>query len=187
MHRILAPIRRYPLTTFAVLACVFGWIFQILAIVRGSGAAGLLPLGPVIAAAIVSACLGREGLAEWWQRLKTVRAAPRWYLLAFLAPIGLMVAAVLLNTALGAPAPTRAQLSGWTSLPGEFIGILIVIGIGEEAGWTAFASPRLLARHRFLVAFVIIAAMRVFWHLAHAFRRPSTADRCRGQRRVPVP
>ncbi|HKP27927.1 MAG TPA: CPBP family intramembrane glutamic endopeptidase [Gemmatimonadales bacterium] len=165
MPGILAPIRRFPLTAFTVLACVFGWIAQIIGLFRGSTTTDQLPLGPIIAAAIVSACLGRPGLSDWWRRLTTVRAAPRWYLLAFVAPIGLMVLAVLVNTALGAPSPTRAQLSGWTGLPAEFLGIFIFIGIGEEAGWTAFAAPRLLGRHRFLVAFLIIAAIRVFWHL----------------------
>ena len=165
MSRILAPIRRFPLTAFTVLACAFGWIAQILGLFRGTTARDQLPLGPIIAAAIVSVCLGRSGLSDWWRRLTTVRAAPRWYFLAFVAPIGLMVLAVLVNTALGAPSPTPAQLSGWTGLPAEFLGIFIFIGIGEEAGWTAFAAPRLLDRHRFLVAFLVIAAIRVFWHL----------------------
>ncbi len=40
-----------------------------------------------------------------------------------------------------------------------------MVGIGEEAGWTAFAAPLVLRRHKFINAWLILAAIRVFWHL----------------------
>jgi hypothetical protein len=40
-----------------------------------------------------------------------------------------------------------------------------VVGIGEEAGWTAFAAPLVLRRHTFINTWLILAAIRVFWHL----------------------
>jgi membrane protease YdiL (CAAX protease family) len=95
-----------------------------------------LPFGPLVAAAIVVAFLGRAGLKTWWRRLTTLRAAPGWYILAFVAPVVIVSAAVLTNSAFGAPLPTASQLSKWTDLPGVFVLYLIVVGIGEEVGWT---------------------------------------------------
>jgi len=66
---------------------------------------------------------------------------------------------------LGAPMPTSAQLATWVFIPGSFLVTLILVGIGEEAGWTAFAAPRLLRRHPFITAWLILSAMRIFWHL----------------------
>jgi membrane protease YdiL (CAAX protease family) len=113
----------------------------------------------------VSLALGKDGIAEWWRRLTTVRTNPGWWLVAAIVPVVLMVVAVMVNAAFGAPLPTREQLGGWSGPMSDFLGMLIFVGIGEEAGWMAFAAPRLLARHRFLTAFAAMAAIRVFWHL----------------------
>lgn len=165
MSALLRPVRAYPVTTYWILACGFGWMFEIASALRGSAEGGQFPLGPIIAAAIVAAALGPSGLRDWSRRLATVRTAPRWWLIAFLGPIVLMVAAVLVNAAFGAPLPSRAQLSGWPALGPAFLGIFVAIGIGEEAGWTAFASPRLLQRHPFVVAALALSFIRVTWHL----------------------
>ncbi len=124
-----------------------------------------MPLGPIIAAIIVAVCMGWSRFKEWLRQLVTLRSAPGWYGLAPAAPVLIIFASVLINYAFGAPLPTAVQLAGWTELPAAFIGILIYIGIGEEAGWTAFAAPELLKRHTFVKSWVILAAVRVLWHL----------------------
>lgn len=156
---------RFPLALFVVLACAFGWIFILAQSLGADIEAGQLPLGPLLAAAIVSAALGRARLREWGRRLITVRTAAGWYLFAFLAPVALLVAAVLANSAFGAPLPTRAQLGGWTEMAPTFLVFLILIGGGEEAGWTAFAAPLLRERHRVVQAWLILASMRTVWHI----------------------
>ena len=158
-------LARNEIAVFAVLACVFGWVFSILHGFGGPATSDQLPLAPIIAAAIVSAGLGRPGIRSWGARLVNLRAAPAWYLVALVAPVAIIVAAVLANAALGAPLPTAAQLKGWTDLGPTFLGMLIAVGIGEEAGWTAFAAPILLTRHRFVGAWLILATIRVVWHL----------------------
>ncbi len=40
-----------------------------------------------------------------------------------------------------------------------------MVGLGEEAGWTAFAAPILLRRHGLFGAWVVLASMRIAWHL----------------------
>ncbi len=163
-----------PLAFFVILACLLGWIPYIVSAVGAADLAAALgdngsptnlPFGPLVAAAIVVAFLGRAGLKTWWRQLTTLRAAPGWYILAFVAPVVLVSVAVLTNAALGAPLPTTSQLATWTELPGVFVLYLLVVGIGEEVGWMAFAAPLLLRRHTFITAWLILAAIRVFWHL----------------------
>src|SRR5436309_1853170 len=91
-----------PLAFFVILACLVGWIPYIFAVVGAhdiaaalgdNGSPTNLPFGPLVAAAIVVAFLGRAGLKTWWRRLTTLRAAPGWYILAFVAPVVLVNAA----------------------------------------------------------------------------------------------
>ncbi len=165
MNAILGPGRAYPLVAFTVLACLFGWVFFIARAFGPDVEPNGFPVGPIIAAAIVTAVLGRAELKAWARRLVAVRGAPVWYAAAVAIPVGIILAIVAINAALGAPWPTALQLALWTTLPGEFLGILILIGIGEEAGWTAFAAERLLDQSSFLKAWLVLAAMRIVWHL----------------------
>ena len=158
-------VRRYPLGSFVALACLFGWAIWIGVILSGGTGGGNLPLGPVVAAFVVTSCQGRDELRSWGRQLLDWRAGARWYLLAALAPVALHVLIVLVNHLLGAPLPTPDQLAGWTQVPITFVVLLVLIGIGEEAGWTAFAAPVLLRRHGLVIAWLLASAMRIFWHL----------------------
>ncbi|MEO8452830.1 MAG: CPBP family intramembrane glutamic endopeptidase [Gemmatimonadota bacterium] len=153
------------MTVFAVLACLFAWSFTLAHAAGLPVESGQFPLGPIIAAAAVSAALGRSGLREWGGRLARLRTSPGWYLFAFLAPIVIITASVLINARFGTPLPTAAQLAAWPDLGGAWLGILIAIGIGEEAGWTAFAAPRLLSQGGMVRAWLILATIRTIWHL----------------------
>ena len=165
MTAILRPIRNYPIVAFAILACLFGWV-QFIAYVFGADIIpDGMPLGPIIAATIVAACLGRSEFKEWGRRLITFRTGIGWYALAFVAPIVIITVVALGNYALGAALPTPSQLAIWTELPGTFVFFLIFVGIGEEAGWTAFAAPLLLRRNTFIKAWLILSAIRVLWHV----------------------
>ncbi len=161
--------RKYPLVSFFLLACLFGWSFYIVDFLTGGSGAENLPLGPIIATLIVVSCQGRAELRSWGRSLRDWRAAPRWYLLALLAPIALTVLIVLVNNAFGAPLPTSDQLADWPQVPVTFLTMLVAVGIGEEAGWMAFAAPILLRRHSLLFAWVLASAMRVLWHLPLMF------------------
>jgi membrane protease YdiL (CAAX protease family) len=158
--------RSSPLAWFVGFACFFGWILYILRWLGVNvGTPSNVPLGVVLAAAVVAAVMGRAALKEWGRRLLTLRASFGWYALAMLAPVVIIVVSVLANHAFGAPLPSSAQLAAWPELPLVFAFMLVLVGIGEETGWTAFAAPRLLNRHSFITAWVILSAIRVFWHL----------------------
>jgi hypothetical protein len=158
-------VRRYPLLSFAVLACLFGWSPYILSAFGLGENPENSPFGPVLAALIVAACQGRPSLAAWWKRIRSWRAAPGWYALAILAPALVHIVNVFINHGLGAPLPTPEQLAHWPEIPVTFLVMLVLVGLGEEGGWTAFAAPVLLRRHGLLGAWAILSALRIFWHL----------------------
>jgi membrane protease YdiL (CAAX protease family) len=162
---VLRPFRRYPLTAFFLLACFFGWMPYWLAALGIGADPSNNPFGPLVAVCIVAACQGRAQLTSWGRSLLRWRARPIWYATAFLAPIGIVVASVGANALLGASLPTAEQLGNGSRPLLAFLFMLLAVGLGEEVGWTAFAAPVLLRRHSFPTAFVVLAAMRFFWHL----------------------
>ena len=165
MYTPVQLVRRHPISAFAVLACFFGWMpYELAALGVGSNPENL-PLGPVIAALLVTSCQGRAALFAWGRSLRRWAASPWLYALAFGAPALLQVAIVLVNHSLGAPLPTAAQLGDWPEVPVTFLAMLVFVGLGEEAGWTAFAAPVLLRRFGLLGAFGVLAPLRILWHL----------------------
>lgn len=165
MTAITKTVRAYPIISFAVLACGFGWSIYIFAALGFGSNPDNMPLGPLLAALIVASCQGRESLREWGRRLRTWRVAPIWYVVAVLTPIAIHVIDVAVNHLFGAPWPTGAQLSAWPNVPAAFVIMLVMVGIGEEAGWTAFAAPMLLSRHGLFGAWAVLSSVRIMWHL----------------------
>jgi hypothetical protein len=158
-------IRSHPFLAFVVLTCLVGWLPYLLSAAGAGSHPENLPLGPLVAAVIVTACCGRDALATWWRRVRSVRAPLGWLAVALLLPVAMHTVQVLINHGFGAPLPTPAQLAGWTAVPVSFLTYLILVGVGEEAGWTAFATPLLLRKHSFATTFVAMAAIRIVWHL----------------------
>ncbi len=164
MSPVTAVVRRYPLVVFTALACLFGWSIFIAAGLGADTEADNMPLGPIAAAAIVSALLGRTAFRGWARRLRRWDAPARWYAVAVLAPLAINALIVLVNHLFGAPLPTGAQLSAWPNVLSSFVVMLIMVGIGEEAGWSAFAAP-MLGHRRFLTRWAVLSVIRIGWHL----------------------
>lgn len=165
MSIVTRVVRRHPFASFAVLAWLLGWSIFIAAALGAGSHPDNMPLGPVIAALIVASIQGPEARRAWWHRIRSWRAAPTWYALAFLAPVVIHVADVLINHAFGAPLPTGSQLSAWPDVVSGFLIMIVMVGIGEEAGWTAFAAPLLLERRGLYATWAMLSAVRVLWHL----------------------
>ncbi len=165
MSSLVRLVRRHPISGFAILACLFGWLpYGLAALGIGSNPENM-PLGPVMAALVVTSCHGRQALFAWGRTLRRWVASPWLYAVAVCAPIAIDVTIVLLNHLFGAPLPTPDQLSGWPAIPVTFLVMLFLVGLGEEAGWSAFAAPILLRRHGLWGAFAVLAPLRIFWHL----------------------
>jgi hypothetical protein len=158
-------VRRHPMIGFAVLACLFGWMVYGLAALGIGSHPENMPLGPVLAALVVTSCQGRAALVAWGRTLRRWVASPWLYVVAVGAPVALHALIVLTNHLLGAPLPTVDQLGAWPEIPVTFLVMLVMVGLGEEAGWTAFAAPVLLRRYGLWGAFGVLAPLRIFWHL----------------------
>lgn len=165
MSTLRRTVRNHPLIVFVVLACLFGWGSSI-AVALGFGSnPDNMPLGPLMAALVVTACQGGGALRRWGRALRSWRCSPVWYVAVILAPVAIHVTNVMVNHGFGAPLPTGDQLSAWTDVPGSFLFMLLLVGIGEEAGWTAFAAPLLLRRHSLVTSWLLLSAVRILWHL----------------------
>lgn len=165
MSPVTRIVRVHPFLTFAVLACLFGWSNYIAAWFGLGSNPSNEPLGPLLAALVATSLQGRDTLRSYWHRLRDWRAAPAWYAVAVLTPVVVHVADVVVNHWFGAPLPTVAQLAHWPDVPVTFLVMLVAVGIGDEAGWTAFAAPLLLRRHGLLTAWALLAGVRILWHL----------------------
>lgn len=160
-------VKRHSLPFFFLLAYLlswYPWLLHLAGVTRGEG--GLNPLGPLVAALVLSAITGGwksskrllRPIIEW-------RVGVRWYAVVFLLPAVICVVIVLLNVSLGAPRPTAVQLAKWTELPERFLFIFLFVGLGEEPGWRGFALPRLQAKYSELRASLILAVFWAAWHL----------------------
>jgi membrane protease YdiL (CAAX protease family) len=162
----LTPIvRGHPFLVFAALACLFGWSNYIAAWFGLGSNPDNMPLGPLLAALVVTSLQGRDALRSYWHRLRDWRAAPLWYATAVLTPVVVHVGIVVINNWFGAPLPTGAQLAHWPDIVAAFVLMLVAVGVGEEAGWTAFAAPLLLRRHGLVAAWAMLASVRILWHV----------------------
>jgi uncharacterized protein len=157
----LSAVRRHPIFTFFVLTYALTWGFLPLGIFGATG--------PLIAALIVIPITqGRAGLRELGSRMIRWRVRWYWYVLAIGLPLAVFLVDVTLNVALGAPAPSLAQLT-------PFSGVIVVFAVrlinpldgpmGEEPGWRGFAQPRLQASRSPLLATLILAVLVAVWHV----------------------
>lgn len=158
-------IRGHPFAAFTVVACLLGWAQYLLSALGIGSAPEQIPLAPFIAAAIVTSMQGGHVRQAWWRGVRSVRIAGRWLAVVTLAPIAVHVMIVLVNHAFGAPLPTSDQLADWPNIPVVFVVMLVLVGLGEEAGWTAFAGPLLLEKHGLLRSWLMLGAVRTCWHL----------------------
>jgi membrane protease YdiL (CAAX protease family) len=168
MSRIMAPVKRHPLTTFFILAYALSWWAWIPYAV-GAFPNPVASFGPFLAAVVVLAVTeGKAGLIGLFRRMLRWRVAPGWYAVALLLPAVLAASATALNVLLGAQPPSAAQLGAWTGIFSTFAIVLLVPGVGgawEEPGWRGYALPRLQSGRSALVAALILAALIAGWHL----------------------
>ena len=165
MRTVVALIRRYPLTTFFVLAYALSWlVYPLLQVSPLLGFAGLF--GPALAAAIiVAAAEGKSGLRDLLGRILRWRVGVRWYVVALGLPAVLALVTAGVHLLLGAPTPVAlGQLSILEP-------ILFVLVVGEEIGWRGYALPRLLATRSMLWASLILGVLWGAWHLPTSLYR----------------
>jgi membrane protease YdiL (CAAX protease family) len=159
----VSAVRRHPIITFFVLAFVISWGFLPFEAVR------FLPSGPLLAALIVAPLTqGWAGLRDLGSRMIRWRLRWYWYALAIGLPLAVHLINVVLNVALGTPAPSLAQFSPVYTILVVFAVRLVNPAdgpLGEEPGWRGFAQPRLQAERSRLLATLILAVLVTVWHV----------------------
>ena len=107
---------------------------------------------------------GAAGLRDLVGRLVRWRVGARWYGALLIAPLALLLSLGILS--LGSSTWLPAIVSG--AAPAPVIATALVAGLGagffEELGWTGFATPRLLQRHRWPRAGLLLGLLWAAWH-----------------------
>jgi membrane protease YdiL (CAAX protease family) len=165
-------LARHPLLSFFMLAIVISWIIALPSLLFGTPfkpfqTAGAY--GPLLAAVMVSAAMGRDELKSLFSRMTNFRFGLGWYLLAI---SGYVLLYLLVAGLLGAPL-MQSLAEKWTLiftlyLPALFTSYL-VNPIGEETGWTGFALPHLQKRFNPWLSAVILGVTWAVWHLPAYF------------------
>ncbi|HXZ81356.1 MAG TPA: CPBP family intramembrane glutamic endopeptidase, partial [Terriglobales bacterium] len=93
-----------------------------------------------------------------------VEASVVCYAVALLLPLALLGGSAAITVLTGATRPTPAQLAKWPQIMGNFIFMLLFVGVGEEPGWRGFAIPQLQARFSPVVSTMVLAPIWLLWH-----------------------
>jgi membrane protease YdiL (CAAX protease family) len=129
------------------------------------GTTMLIGLAPITAAA-VAAARARRGVGYWWSLARLPR--PGWTaVLAILLPPLVLGIAYTVHGALGRP--IRIALDLQVAVMGL---VWLVLAFGEEAGWRGFALPRLVERHGFWLASLILGVVWCVWHYPRLLGSP---------------
>jgi uncharacterized protein len=160
-------VRRHPLAIFFVLTFAISWLPSLITFMIPGFSMLIFAAGPSVAAFIVAAIEGKTALQELWSRVVRWRVGWGWYAVALLSPLPFYLAAVGLNTMLGAPAPTAVQWAAWPSLFTILASFLFIplLGSWEEGGWRGYALPKLLVGRSALMASLILGVVWTLWHL----------------------
>jgi membrane protease YdiL (CAAX protease family) len=182
-RRVRALARQHPTPCFFAVAYALAWADWVPMALTGRFV-GLDPKGPthfpgllapLIAAFVVT--LAGEGSAGARSLLVRMVRLPRasigvW--LAIASPALFFVAALLVGTALGAPAPRWADFGLFNGVPHVGpVGVALVLvgwnGFGEEVGWRGFALPHLQQRRSPLAAALLLGLLWAAWHVPMFF------------------
>lgn len=170
--------------TVAFLTLAFGgtWLWLLFA-TTVLGLSALHPLlqvpafcMPGLAAVVVRRWVTGEGFADAGLRLR-VKAAWRYYLLAWTCPVAIAVCTLGLAALLGLWHPDLSGPGGFLPGPGEalsVLGLMLAAVVltpvywGEEFGWTSYLRPRLFGGAPVPSA-VVTGLIWAVWHFPLAF------------------
>ena len=153
-------VEAHPLIAFFALTFPLSWV-----IVPFTGGQ-INPLGPLLAALILSALVGgRAQVGAWLRRSFTPTGRLRWYALAIVIVVGVYSAAVGIALLAGAAVPAGEDLRAWPEILFVFPLYLVVIAATEESGWRGYAMPRLAEAHGTMKASAVLGVVIAAWHL----------------------
>jgi membrane protease YdiL (CAAX protease family) len=189
-ERLLALVRRHPVSTYFVLAFAISWIGTLAVIgvpfqmpAPPEETARLFPavflatvVGPTLASLVLTAMVaGWAGFRDYFARLLKWRVRLRWYALALLiAPLSVNLTLLALTLASPRFLPAMPTLNGGTL---ALLAIGLATGLLEETGWTGFAVLRLLRYHGALWTGFAVGMLWGAWHfVSNVWAAPATGS-----------
>lgn len=143
-----------------VIAGVTGWVVPVV----GLPVSALIAFCPMTAALIVAyreeEAAGARALLARSVDCVRIREK-RWYLAIFLLMPAIMAVEFLVMRAMGT-LPPNPHLP--LQLAPLLFAVFVIAGIGEELGWTGYATDRLRARRSALTAALILGGIWALWH-----------------------
>lgn len=159
-------VKQHPVAVFLVLAFFLSWWPSLLYVLHIGNFPPILPLGPLLAALIVLPLAGGwAAIREFGRRIFHWRAGIGWWVVAIGFPILVSAAAAGANILMGAAATRSLMPISLSALALASLDSLLWVGLGEEAGWSGFALPRLLRSRSFIAVVIILGTVRALWHL----------------------
>lgn len=168
-------IRRRPLVAYFALAFAVSWVAWAPLIIFGSAllkvGVGVVLLvlgvfGPTAAAFLVAwTTEGRAGVDRLVSKVLLWRVGLRWYLLAGLGPVLIMLAATGLSVALNGSPTGEIQVVRILLLPSVFVSVFFFGPLEQEAGWRGYALPSLQQHHSALVSALVVGFAWGVWHI----------------------
>ena len=155
----------WPVAAFLILVFPLSWYSWLLGFADDPGNSGINPLGPLVAALLVSAALGRKGFTGFLRNIVRVRSSWTTYAAAVLIPVVLASASVAIAVALGAPFSVDAALARSVDVVDAFLVMFLFVALGEEPGWRGWLLPRMQMRMTPLQAALAVAPIWALWHL----------------------
>jgi len=166
------------LVRFFVIAFALCWIITVPIALHAQGliptallpprAQWLIGVVPILAAAWVT-----RGSAEdrkvWLEDVLRTSVPPIWYAIAALLPWAMLGGALGVRMLLGKELP---HMGGDPAMLATFGVLWLVLAFGEEAGWRAYALPRMLSVRGFLGAATLLGVLWCVWHYPKLYASP---------------
>jgi len=162
------------LSLFLVITFTFTWLILGLAALAANHLINVtLPvtllitvatLGPAVGAFAAAAyASGRPGSRALLAQVGRWRVGWRWYVIALMGPVFIMLAGYLVWRLLGGPLPPAPPSAAWVTIP-LLVVVLLIPALFEEVGWRGFVLPRLQSRYGWLTSSLIVGVVWAIWH-----------------------
>ncbi len=156
---------RWQLVLFLALAYGLSW-WPSFGRLANPDAAPVIPIGPSIAAILVTAWVyGRPAVRALLRSAVNARIGRWWWATAI--PAAVAAASATLAMLLGADAPAGSDLAMAVANALATLPIILVLNgpLGEELGWRGYVLPMFLRRHSPITATLMLIPLWIAFHL----------------------
>ena len=157
-------MERYSLPAYLILTPLLSLAIALFLPLLTVAIALLLILIPAALAILLTTLAeGRKSAAELLKKLFQWRVGLKWYIVALVIPVGIILASCVLAFLLGWIPNIQIRVPTLAQLISNFV-LILLVAILEELGWRGYALPRLLARRSPLSSALLIG---IAWGILH--------------------